>query len=129
VAWLEALRVRRRDARAVQAAAVVGPLLVAGLERAETPAQVAELLDPHPDEAALVAAALGSAAALAYLAQLRKVRLEVNGRVLLRELGVAESPLVGELLAELLRRKRNGEVDGLEDELEVARRLLAEAGG
>ena len=127
VAWLDGLRVRRRDARAVEAAAVLGPRLVRRLEQQQTPADAAELLDPHPDEAALMAAGLGSQAALAYLSGLRRVRLEVDGRVLLRELGLTESPLVGELLAELLRRKRNGELDGLADELETARQLLAEA--
>ena len=88
---------------------------------------MAELLDPHPDEVALMAAGLGSQPALGYLEALRRVRLEVDGTVLRRELGVAESPLVGELLAELLRRKRNGELDGYQDELDTARRLLAEA--
>jgi hypothetical protein len=127
VAWLDALRVRRRDARAVGAGAVLAPRLVGPLADARTPAAVAELLDPHPDEVALMAAGLGSQAALGYLEALRRVRLEVDGSVLRRELGVAESPLVGELLAELLRRKRNGELDGYQDELDTARRLLAEA--
>ena len=127
VGWLDALRVRRRDARAVAAGAVLAPRLVGLLADAPTPAAVAELLDPHPDEVALMAAGLGSQAALGYLEALRRVRLEVDGTVLRRELGVAESPLVGELLAELLRRKRNGELDGYQDELDTARRLLAEA--
>jgi hypothetical protein len=50
--------------------------------------------------------------------------LEVDGSDL-AELGLAESPRVGEILAELRRRKLNGELDGRESELAAARELLA----
>ncbi len=127
VELLERLRVRHRDALAVQDAAVVGPRLVGLLGQVATPADVADLLAPHPTEAALLAAALGAGEAEEYLERGAAVRLELDGSVLQRELGVAESPLVGELLAELLRRKRNGELDGAAAELAAARELLAEA--
>ena len=39
----------------------------------------------------------------------------------LAELGLGESPRVGEILAELRRRKLNGELDGRESELEPRR--------
>src|SRR2546427_5545621 len=51
---------------------------------------------------------------------LRGVRLEVSGADL-AELGLHESPRVGEVLAELRRRKLNGELDGREAELDAAR--------
>ncbi len=46
---------------------------------------------------------------------------------LLAELGVRESPRVGDILDELLRRKLNGELDGRTAEMEAARRLLGAA--
>ena len=56
--------------------------------------------------------------------RLRDVRLEIGGADLI-ELGLAESPRVGEILAEIRRRKLNGEIDGREAELEAARELVA----
>ena len=40
-----------------------------------------------------------------------------------------ESPRVGELLAELLRRRRNGELGDREQQIAAARELLAEVTG
>jgi hypothetical protein len=76
-----------------------------------------------------VAAARGSAAAESYLGHLRGVRLSIDGSVLREELGLAESPRVGEVLRELLRRKRNGELQSRAAELAAARELLAGSGG
>ena len=45
----------------------------------------------------------------------------------LAELGLGESPRVGEILAELRRRKLDGELDGREAELAAARELIAAA--
>ena len=70
----------------------------------------------------------GSAAATAYLDHLRGVRLSIDGSVLREELGLAESPRVGEVLRELLRRKRNGELETRAAELAAARELVARAG-
>ena len=61
-----------------------------------------------------------------YFRELRGVSLEITGDDL-AGLGVAESPRVGELLDELLRRKLNGELDGRSAELEAARELLGAA--
>ena len=44
----------------------------------------------------------------------------------LAELGLDESPRVGEILAELRRRKLNGELDGRDSELAAARELIAQ---
>jgi hypothetical protein len=43
----------------------------------------------------------------------------------LAQLGLGESPRVGEVLAELRRRKLNGELDGRDSELAAARELIA----
>jgi hypothetical protein len=51
------------------------------------------------------------------------VRLAITGADL-AELGLRESPRVGEILAELRRRKLNGQLDGPESELEAAKELL-----
>jgi hypothetical protein len=58
-----------------------------------------------------------------YFERLRDVRLEVSGADLAK-LGVGESPQVGEILAELRRRKLNGQLDGRESELAAARELI-----
>ncbi|HEU0194871.1 MAG TPA: CBS domain-containing protein [Gaiellales bacterium] len=129
VAWLERLRVRRRDARAIAAAAALPARLVAPLERAPTPADVADLLAPHPPEVALLTAARGSVAAADFLEHLARIRLELDGETLRRELGLPESPQIGEILGQLLRRKRNGELPGLADELAAARSLAGAVGG
>jgi hypothetical protein len=64
-------------------------------------------------------------AALArYFDELREVRLEISGADL-ADLGLAESPQVGEVLDQVLRRKLNGELDGREAELAAARELIA----
>ena len=57
-----------------------------------------------------------------YFDELRGVRLEITGADL-AGLGVGESPRVGEILDELLRRKLNGELDGRAEELDAAREL------
>ena len=43
------------------------------------------------------------------------------------ELGLAQSPRVGEVLAELLRRKRNGQLADRRSEIAAARELVARA--
>ncbi len=127
--WLEQMRLRRREARVVAAAACVPARLAAPLARAEEPARVAELLAPQPLEVALRVAAGDDAAAsqaLLYLERLRSVSLDIDGDTLRAELGLPESPRLGEVLAELLRRKRNGELGGADEQLEVARALVEE---
>ena len=58
-----------------------------------------------------------------YFERLAEIRLEITGADL-AQLGLGESPRVGEILAELRRRKLNGELDGRESELEAARELI-----
>ena len=124
--WLQRLKVRRRDAEAVAAAVTVGPRLAARLSAEEAqPAEVVALAERHAPDAPLLALALADVPALhSYFAELQGVRLEVTGADL-ADLGLAESPQVGEVLAELRRRKLNGELDGRESELAAARDLIA----
>jgi tRNA nucleotidyltransferase (CCA-adding enzyme) len=123
--WLERLKIRRRDAEQIAAAVTVGPRLVERLrDRDVEPAEVVALADRYAPDAPLCALALADLERLhAYFRGLRDVRLEVTGSDL-AELGLDESPRVGEILAELRRRKLNGELDGRESELEAARELI-----
>jgi tRNA nucleotidyltransferase (CCA-adding enzyme) len=123
--WLERLHVRRRDAERIAAAVTVGPRLVERLRGGPDPADVVALAEPYAPDAPLFALALERLEPLErYFRDLRGVRLEVSGSDL-AELGLGESPRVGEVLAELRRRKLNGELAGREAELEAARELIA----
>ena len=129
-ALVERLRLRRADAVAVRAAANAPATLGAKLAAAAAPSDVAELLDRLPPDAAVLVAAAGGAGADAaelYLERLRGIRLEIDGTVLRDELGLPASPRVGEVLAELLRRKRNGQLADRGSELEAARELVGRA--
>jgi hypothetical protein len=123
--WLERLKVRRRDVERVVGAITVSPRIVERL-RAEDldPARVVVLADAYAPDAPLLALALEERPELReYFTRLRAVRLEIDGSDL-AELGLPESPRVGEVLTELRRRKLNGELDGRESELAAARDLL-----
>jgi len=126
--WLERLRVRRRDLDLVVGAVAVAPRISQRLrdERLE-PAEVVALADVFAPDAPLLALAAGDAPELReYFTRLRDVRLEIDGGDL-AELGLSESPRVGDVLGELRRRKLNGELDGREAELAAARELVASA--
>jgi tRNA nucleotidyltransferase (CCA-adding enzyme) len=125
-AWLDGLKLRRQDARAIEAAVTAGPRLAAALREQRDPAEVVALAEPHPPDAPLFALALEDLPALReYFERLRNVRLEVDGADL-AALGLAESPRVGEVLSELRRRKLNGELDGRDSELAAAKELIAQ---
>ena len=124
--WLERLKVRRRDVAMIVGAITVAPRIADRL-RAERldPAQIVALADAFAPDAPLLALAGEELPGLRdYFTRLRDVRLEIGGADL-AALGLAESPRVGEILAELRRRKLNGELDGRESELAAARELLA----
>ena len=126
--WLRRLKVQRRDAERIAWAVTVGPLLVERL-RGDTPApaEIVALAEPYAPDAPLFALALGDPRPLhEYFERLRDVQLEVGGADLAK-LGLGESPQVGEILAELRRRKLNGQLDGRESELRAARELIAGA--
>jgi len=124
-AWLDGLKVRRRDAGQIEAAVIVGPAIAEQLRARETaPAEVVALAEPHAPDAPLFALALEDRPELHdYFDRLAATRLEVDGADL-AQLGLAESPRVGEILAELRRRKLNGQLDGRESELAAARELI-----
>jgi tRNA nucleotidyltransferase (CCA-adding enzyme) len=129
-ALTDRLRLRRGDTAAVRAAATAPARLGARLAAVADPADVAELLDPLPLDAALVLAADGGPGARPaelYLDRLRGIRLEIDGTVLRDELGLVQSPRVGEVLAELLRRKRNGQLADRRSEIAAARELVGRA--
>jgi tRNA nucleotidyltransferase (CCA-adding enzyme) len=124
-AWLERLHLRRRDAEHIVSAITVGPRLVERLRDADAdPADVVAMADPYAPDAPLFALALAEVPALRdYFARLREIRLDITGADL-AELGLGESPRVGEVLAELRRRKLRGDLDGRESELAAARELI-----
>jgi tRNA nucleotidyltransferase (CCA-adding enzyme) len=123
--WLRRLKVQRRDADRIAWAVTVGPRLVERLEGDEPePSEIVALAEPYAPDAPLFALALADLQPLHdYFERLRDVRLEVSGTDL-AELGIGESPQVGEILAELRRRKLNGQLDGRESELAAARELI-----
>lgn len=125
LAWLDRLKLRRRDAAQVAGAIAVAPRIVERLrgERLE-PAELVALADAYAPDAPLLALALADLPELrAYFERLRHVRLEIDGTDL-AELGLGESPLVGEVLGELRRMKLNGELADRGAELEAARELV-----
>jgi tRNA nucleotidyltransferase (CCA-adding enzyme) len=123
--WLERLKVRRRDVDRIVGAVTVAPRIVERLrsERLDA-AQVVTLADAFAPDAPLLALAHEELPELReYFTRLRDVQLEIGGQEL-AALGLPESPRVGEVLAELRRRKLNGELDGRESELEAAKALI-----
>ena len=124
--WLERLKVRKRDAEQIAAAVTVGPRVVERLQaRDPSPAEVVQLVDAYAPDAPLYALALADLPPLRrYFEEFRGVRLQITGADL-AELGLKESPRVGEVMAELRRRKLNGELDGRDSELAAARELIA----
>src|SRR5262249_17939654 len=125
--WLERLKVRRRDAEQIAAAVTVGPRIAERLRTGEpTPAELVDLADRYAPDAPLFALAVEDLPRVREYFHLREVRLAISGGDL-AEVGLPESPQVGEVLAELRRRKLNGELmDGRESELAAARELIGE---
>jgi tRNA nucleotidyltransferase (CCA-adding enzyme) len=124
-AFIEGLNLRRRDARHIAAAVADGPRLVEQLrDGGLSAAEIVALAEPDHPDAPLLALALGDLDQLReYFDRLQHVELHIGGAEL-AELGLGESPRVGEILAELRRRKLNGELDGRESELAAARELI-----
>ena len=123
--WLDGLKVRRPDGQQIAGAIVEGPRIAQALEG--DPADVVALAEPRDPDAPLFALALTDSPKLHdYFERLRGMRLEVTGADL-AELGLGESPRVGEILDELRRRKLNGELDGKESELLAARELVEQS--
>jgi tRNA nucleotidyltransferase (CCA-adding enzyme) len=123
--WLDRLKVRRRDAEQIASAVTIAPRLVERLTGGVAdPAEVVAMAEPYAPDAPLLALASADVPALRdYFEHLRGVRLDITGEDL-AELGLEESPRVGEVLGELRRRKLRGDLDGRESELAAARELI-----
>jgi tRNA nucleotidyltransferase (CCA-adding enzyme) len=122
---LEELKVQGRIARSVEDAHREAQTLLMRLAGAQTPAEIVEEVERVGPDTPLYALALTDDPKLReYFERLRTVRLEVDGDDLVA-LGLDESPRVGEVLAELRRRKLNGKLDGRAEELAAARELIA----
>ena len=128
--WFERLRLRRRDADRIADAVTVAPRLRELVAGTDEPAALRALAEPHdPDGILMAMAGAGDEVRSRlerYFDELRDVQLEISGADL-AELGLGESPQVGEVLDEVLRRKLNGEVEGREAELAAARELIGTA--
>ena len=126
--WVEGLQLDRSDRDAVLRAARKAPGLVDALRAELSASAVHALLHCEPPESMALALALGapSEPVLRYVADLSGVRLEVTGDDLI-EAGIPESPAIGRALAETLRLKLDGRVDGREQELAKALELAREA--
>ena len=124
-AWLDGLKVRRRDANQIAAAIAGAPRIANELENdGLSPADVVEIAEPDAPDAPLFALALTDLPRLhEYFERLAGIRLAITGADV-AALGLGESPRVGEILAELRRRKLDGELDGRESELAAARELV-----
>jgi len=78
-------------------------------------------------DAPLIALAMHELPALEeYFERLREIEIEISGGDLVA-LGLEQSPRVGEILAELRRRKLNGALAGRQAELAAAKDLIDEA--
>lgn len=120
---VDALALTKRDQRLVEGASMTARELV---DRGLDGAELADLAARHAPDAPLLALAIQDDPRLRdWFERLRHVRLDVTGDDL-AELGVPEGPRVGEILAELRRRKLNGELDGREAELAAAEELIAD---
>jgi tRNA nucleotidyltransferase (CCA-adding enzyme) len=125
---LDRLAFTRRERDRVARAAEVGGHLAHRLQPEMTASSIHALLAGEPLETLAVALAWGAPGepVLRYLTDLRGARLEVTGDDLLAA-GVPQSALLGEALAETLRRKLDGEVSGREEELAVALEIARQA--
>ena len=123
---LDELKVQGRAAQGVEAAHREAEDLRSRLADATSGAEIVAAIEATGPDTPLYALALDDLRALRdYFQRLRAVRLEIDGDDL-AALGLVESPRVGEVLAELRRRKLNGQLDGRAAELAAARELLAE---
>jgi tRNA nucleotidyltransferase (CCA-adding enzyme) len=119
---VERLSLRRQDESAVVDAVALAPKLVGTTD----PVEITKLAGRSPEAALLALADHDSAELRDWFTRLRNIRLEIGGKEL-AELGLEESPQVGEVLEELRRRKLRGELDGRESELAAALELIVKS--
>lgn len=92
------------------------------------PSQAVEQAQGHDSTELALARALGAEWLDRYLLEWHLVGLEIDGEDLIAA-GIPEGPAVGLGLAEALRRKLDGEIEGRERELEVAIAVARESDG
>ena len=126
--WLDELKVPRWAVTRIEAAVQEAPALRQQLHRPDlSPAEIVEAVERTGPDTPLLALAQEDLPALhEYFQRLRDVHIELTGDDL-AALGLGESPRVGEVLAELRRRKLNGTIDSRASEIAAARELIAEA--
>lgn len=124
--FFDQLKVPQRVAASVEAAHREEQTLVAALGDAHDPAAMVAAVEATGADTPLYVLARHDTPALHdYFDRLRRVRLDVDGEDL-AALGLEQSPRVGEVLAELRRRKLNGELPGRAEEIAAARELIDE---
>jgi tRNA nucleotidyltransferase (CCA-adding enzyme) len=126
--WLDELKFARWVVTRIESAVAEAPALRARLRgRDLTPAEIVDVVEQTGPDTPLLALAQEDLPALhEYFRRLRDVQVELTGDDL-AALGLGESPRVGEVLAELRRRKLNGALDSRAEEIAAARELIAEA--
>ena len=125
--WLDELKVPRWAVTRIESAVQEAPYLRSRLRGFDLrPAEIVEAVERTGPDTPLLALAQEDLPALHdYFLRLRDVHIELTGDDL-AALGLGESPRVGEVLAELRRRKLNGELESRAAEIAVARDLIAE---
>ncbi len=119
--FVESLSLRAEDRDAVLHAARKGPQLVPALAAELPDSAIHALLHCELPETFALALALGARRdpIERYQQSLGPTKLAITGDDL-RAAGIPESPAIGRALAETLRRKLDGQVDGRDDELALA---------
>jgi tRNA nucleotidyltransferase (CCA-adding enzyme) len=127
--WTQRLKFRTRDAEVVTGSVVLANKVLDRLSHGDlSRGELYELLVRLPAEAHALAFALAPDKRIRekltlYLTQLRFVKISVSGRDLL-EMGLKESPAVGEILAKIQFMRIEGKVDGRDSEMQLARKLV-----
>jgi tRNA nucleotidyltransferase (CCA-adding enzyme) len=132
--WLSKLKLRRRDQDVVAAAATLPPALAERIEREppQAPSELREALDGVPLEALVAAIVRARDPELveervrSYVERVRDAALAITGDDL-KKAGALESPAIGRALKETLALKLDGFVEGRDEELHTALRLLGQA--
>jgi tRNA nucleotidyltransferase (CCA-adding enzyme) len=124
--WLlDRLAFEAADRERIVAAATRAKPLSGSLERARTPAQIAAAVgDASPELVALAGGHGAADRAAAWLEELRRVRLEIDGQDLLAA-GVPQGPQIGRALRAALHAKLDGRASGREAELSEALRAVS----
>jgi tRNA nucleotidyltransferase (CCA-adding enzyme) len=127
--WTERLKLRGTDAAVIAGGVVLARKVIERLSSSELErAEIYELLVRLPAEGLLLAwADAGESRAREalelYLRELRYTALSISGADLLK-LGLNESPEVGRVLTAVKLLKLEGKVDGHDEEMQAARKIL-----